>query len=154
MKITYLSHNISHYNYNDLFLVVGIGFYYCAICKNKYIGSSSLLPRSLVTRDVGTRLRLQIQKFTQFFHNSGTKRFNRKQPFFKIFRVVYLSLFQWYVSDLPFSLHVLQLIQQAQLIQDLSTVPVTTQIFRYGIFFSVFIKIGESEETPLSVVAY
>ena len=71
-----------------------------------------------------------------------------------IFRVVYLSLFQWYVSDLPFSLHVLQLIQQAQLIQDLSTVPVTTQIFRYGIFFSVFIKIGESEETPLSVVAY
>lgn len=66
-----------------LFLVVGIGFYYCAICKNKYIGSSNLLPRSLVTRDVGTRLRLQIQKFTQFFHNSGTKRFNRKQPFSK-----------------------------------------------------------------------
>ena len=153
VKITYLSHNISHYNYNDLFLVVGIGFYYCAICKNKYIGSSNLLPRSFVTRDVGTRLRLQIQKFFQFFHNSGTKCFNRKQPF-KIFRVVYLSLFQWYVSDLPLNLHVIQLIQQAQLIRDLSTVPVTTQIFRYGIFFSVFIKIGESEETQLSIVAY
>ena len=81
VKSTYLSHNISHYNYNDLFLVVGIGFYYCAICKNKYIGSSNLLPRSFVTRDVGTRLRLQIQKFFQFFHNSGTKCFNRKQPF-------------------------------------------------------------------------
>ena len=51
VKITYLSHNISHYNYIDLFLVVGIGFYYCAICKNKYIGSSNL-----VTRDVGTKL--------------------------------------------------------------------------------------------------
>ena len=63
VKSTYLSHNITHCNYNDLFLVVSIRFYYYAICKNKYIGSSNLVPRSLVTRDPGTRLRLQIQEF-------------------------------------------------------------------------------------------